>query len=423
MEGLQNIKSEAKKFFRQILLDNRINISEHIDDHQKEMLANHLKRILVRLSKGQRKVITDEMLEEVKESIIAEFLGYGVIEKYIKDPKVTDIIVNAPNQIFIEKEGVLMRADVKFESEQQITSILERMMIESGKRVDLSSPFVDFRLKGGERVTAVIPPIASKSPSLCIRKILRDVFSLKQLIEMGTLSKQLSEFLQCCVRGHINVLISGATGTGKTTFMNILAREFIPKEERIIIIEDTEELVLEEYQHFVRLLTRPPNISGQGEVTLSDLVKLALHLRPDRIIIGEVRGDEAFNFLHIVNTGHDGSMCTIHSNDALDALVRLETLSLMSRFNISRDVVHKFMQLGIHLIVHMVRLGSGKRVVSQVSEFEYDGRNFAIKDIFSLQGATKEGREHYIAQPTGYKPVFLETLKQKVKIPSGFLDI
>ncbi len=422
MEELQRIKNEARKVFQQLLLDNHIDVSSHVDARQKEELAVALKRILIRLSRGYRKIVTEDILEEVKDSIIAEYLGYGVIEKYIRDPKVTDILVNSPDQIFIEKDGILIKGDVKFEDEKQITSIIERMIMESGRRVDWSSPYVDFRLKGGERVTAVIPPIASRSPSLCIRKIMRDIFSLEQLIEMGTLTPKMADFLKYCVKGRLNILISGATGTGKTTFMNLLAKEFIPVNERVIVIEDTEELVLNDNQHFVKLLTRPPNISGEGEVMLSDLVKLALHLRPDRIIIGEVRGEEAFNFLHIVNTGHDGSMCTIHSNDAEDALVRLETLSLMSRFNISKDVVHRFMRLGINLIVHMLRLTNGKRVVSQVSEFDYDGNNFIIKDIFSLQKVVRDGKEDFIAKPTGYKPSFLEELTHRVNIPQNLLE-
>ena len=420
---LDNVKREAKKLFQNMLLGKRMHIEDNINKEQRRELSYSLEKILLSLLGGHRREIDKETLDEMKEDIMAEFLGYGIIEKFVEDPKITDIMVNSPDQIFIEKDGMIEKAAVSFENEHQILSIIERMASDSGKRADLSSPFVDFRIKRGARVTAVIPPIAGISPLLCVRKILRDVFSLDELLKKGTLNRKMLDFLEYCVRARINILISGSTGVGKTTFMNLLIREFVPDEERIVVLEDTEELAIGEPKHHIKLLTRSASITGQGEVKLSDLVKLALHLRPDRIVIGEIRGDEAFDFLHVVNTGHDGSMCTIHANDCEDAFMRLETLSLMSRFNISENLIHRFLKMGIHLIIHMVRLNNGQRIVSQVSEFEYAQGDFIIKDIFSLQrDIIKDNKEIREVKFTGYIPSFFDILRIRANMPDNFFE-
>ena len=420
---INNVKSEAKQLFKGMLLDKRMHIDSSVNEEQRRELSYNLEKILLRLLKEHKRKIERETLYILKEDIMDEFLGYGVIDKFLEDPQVTDIMVNSPGQIFIEKDGVVEKADAAFENEHQIMSIIERMASDSGRRIDLSSPFVDLRIKRGARVTAVIPPIAGKGPLLCVRKILRDVFSLDELLEKRTVNKKMLDFLKYCVRARINMLISGSTGVGKTTFMNLLIKEFIPDEGRVVILEDTEELVVSPHKHCIKLFTRSASITGQGEVKLSDLVKLALHLRPDRIVIGEIRGEEAFDFLHVVNTGHDGSMCTIHANDCADALMRLETLSLMSRFNISENVVRRFLKMGVHLIIHMVRLNNGQRIVSQVSEFEHTQGGFMIKDIFSLHREIKENREVYEAKFTGYIPSFFDILKVRADMPDNFFEL
>jgi len=420
---INNVKNEAKQLFKSMLLEKRRHIDGSVNEGDRRELSHNLERILLRLLGGHRRKIDRETLNGLKEDIMDEFLGYGIIEKFLEDSRVTDIMVNSPDQIFIEKDGIIEKADVSFESEHRIMSIIERMASDSGKRIDLSSPFVDFRIKRGARVTAVIPPISGRGPLLCIRKILRDVFSFDELLEKGTVNKKMLGFLKYCVRARINILISGSTGVGKTTFMNLLIKEFVPDEGRIVILEDTEELIVNEPKHYIRLLTRSANITGHGEVKLSDLVKLSLHLRPDRIVIGEIRGEEAFDFLHVVNTGHDGSMCTIHANDCADALMRLETLSLMGRFNISENVVRRFLKMGIHLIIHMVRLNNGQRIVSQVSEFEHTQGGFIIKDIFSLHREIKEDKEVYDAKFTGYIPSFFDILKVRADMPDNFFEL
>jgi len=420
---ISNVKNEARQLFKSMLLEKRIHVDGSVSKEQRRELSYNLEKILLRLLGGYRKKIDKQTLNILKEDIIDEFLGYGIIDRFLEDPKITDIMVNSPDQIFIEKDGIVEKADVAFENERQIMSIIERMVSDSGKRIDLSSPFVDFRIKRGARVTAVIPPIAGRSPLLCVRKILRDVFSLDELLEKGTVNKKMLDFLKCCVRARINMLISGSTGVGKTTFMNLLIKEFIPNEGRVVILEDTEELIVGASKHYIKLLTRSASITGHGEVKLSDLVKLALHLRPDRIVIGEIRGGEAFDFLHVVNTGHDGSMCTIHANDCADALMRLETLSLMGRFNISENVVRRFLKMGIHLIIHMIRLNNGQRVVSQVSEFEHTQGGFIIKDIFSLHREIKDNKEVYEAKLTGYVPSFFDILKIRADMPDNFFEL
>ncbi len=358
-------------------------------------------------------VLSEQELDNFSLEIVSEVIGYGGLEDLMKDPLITDILVNSPFQVFIEKGGELKRVELNFKSAEEIKTIIERMLTGSSRRIDQFSPFVDFRLDDGSRVTAVIPPV-SISPSICIRKFTAEAFQPQDLINLGTLTPEVLDFLELSVKSRLNILITGSTGAGKTTLLNTLLR-FVPNNERMIIIEDTEELSLSEDFHFLKLLTRSPNIEGKGEITLYDLVRLSLHLRPDRIIIGEVRGEEVFYFLQAINTGHEGSMCTLHANDTFDALIRLETLGLMAKPNIQAEVIKRFLSRGVDLVIHLKRTLQGRRVISQISEVVYEQGDYKVKDIFSLKTEFKEDKETLKGEFTGYIPSF----RNKIKVRTG----
>lgn len=425
MDKFKSIKNEAKRLLKaNILQKSGIVDFSQLEQRQIEHLAGrYIDKILIKLLRQNRISIEKEKLDILKKDIIAELAGFGIIDRLLKDPAVSDILINGPNQIYIERTGMMEKVNVKFGNKEEISSIIEKMMMKSGKRLDASSPFIDFRAEGGARVTAVIPPISPSVPFLCIRKMLKDVLSTEDLKKFGTLDQKLLDFLKYCVRARLNILVSGSTGVGKTTLINLMLREFIPRDERLVIIEDTQELVVEESRHVVRLLTRSPSIERKGEVTLRDLVRLSLHLRPDRIIVGEVRGEEAFHFLHVINTGHEGSMCTIHATDSEDTLNRLEMLSLMGQANIDYKVIRRFLDSGIDLIVNMERLPSGQRIISQVSEFNYQEDRCIINDIFSLQRKVRADKEIYEIKLSGHVPSFWDKLKIRTDIPDDFFDI
>ena len=424
MDELGPIKNEAKNLLKDnILQKSGLADFSQLEQKQIEHLAGrYIDKILTRLLRQSRISIEKQKLDTLKQEIIAELAGFGIIDKMLKDPMVSDILVNGPNQIYIEKRGKLERVNVRFGNAEEVSSIIERMMIGSDRRLNASSPFIDFRTESG-RVTAVIPPVSPLVPFFCIRKVLKDILSIEDLKKFGTVSQKLLDFLRCCVEARLNILVSGSTGAGKTTLVNLLLREFISQDERLIVIEDTQELIVEQSRHVIRLLTRPPSIERKGEVTLRDLVRLSLHLRPDRIIIGEVRGEEAFHFLHAINTGHEGSMCTVHATDNEDALSRLEMLSLMGQSNIDYNVIRRFLNSGIDLIINMQRFQSGRRIVSQVSEFDYQDGHWVVNDIFSLQRSIKDNEEVFEIKLTGYVPSFLDRLKIRSNIPDDFFDI
>jgi len=423
MDKLNSIKAEAKRFFKESVLEQKLKIGPSLKIEYKDMVCQQLDKILSKLLKQSKIDIEEQEFNILKEELIAEVVGYGILEKLIRDPEITDILVNGLNQIYIEKKGKLEKLDLKFDSKEELLFTIERMMVDSGKRVNTSSPFVDFNLGTGARVTVVIPPVSPSTPLFCIRKLLKGILNIEDLVKFGTLNRKLLDFFKYSIKARLNILITGSTGAGKSTLMNLLIREFIPKDERIVIIEDTQEIVIDESCHFIRLITRSPNIERRGEITLRDLVKLSLHLRPDRIIIGEVRGEEAFHFLHAVNTGHEGSMCTIHANNSEDALNRLETLALMDRPNLHSSVIRHFLKSGIDFIIHMTRFPSGQRVVSQVSEFDYKGNSCIIKDIFSLKRSVKNNKEIFEIKSTGHTPSFIDKLKVGSDIPADFFNI
>lgn len=363
------------------------------------------------LSRGER--------AQLQVSLINEILGYGPLQPLLDDPEVTEIMVNGPYQVYVERHGKIELTSVRFRDEQHFMRIIEKILLPLGKRVDERVPMVDARLPDGSRVNVVIPPISLNGPCLTIRKFSRDPFMMGDLISLGTLTPEAAQFLQAAVQAKLNILITGGTASGKTTLLNVLSA-FIPNDERIITIEDTAELQLRQ-DHVVRLEARPPNIEGIGEVTIRDLVRNALRMRPDRIIIGECRGGEALDMLQAMNTGHKGSMTTIHANNPREALSRLETMVLMAGMELPVRAIREQIAGAIDLIVHMARLRDGSRKVMQISEITgMEGDVVTMQDLFVFEheGLDEMGRIRGRLKPTGLRPECYERFLEKgIKLP------
>jgi pilus assembly protein CpaF len=321
--------------------------------------------------------------ERLFSEILDEVLGFGPLEPLLQDPTVSDILVNTYKQIYVEKFGKLEPTDVRFKDDAHLRKIIDKIVSAVGRRIDESSPMVDARLHDGSRVNAVIPPLALDGPMLSIRRFSVDPYELEDLIDFKTLTAQIGELLRGIVQAKLNVLISGGTGSGKTTLLNVLSR-FIPADERIVTIEDSAELQLKQ-EHVVRLETRPPNIEGKGEVTQRELVINSLRMRPDRIILGEVRGKESFDMLQAMNTGHDGSLTTIHANSPRDALMRLETMVAMANFEIPSEFLRRYISSALDVVIQLVRLTDGTRKVISLQEISgMEGNTITMQEIFSF---------------------------------------
>jgi pilus assembly protein CpaF len=342
-------------------------------------------------------------------------LGLGPLEPFVKDPEVTEIMVNNWDTIYVERAGKLYWTGVKFHDEGQLRRTIDKIVAKVGRRVDEASPYVDARLPDGSRVNAIIPPLAIDGPALTIRKFAADPYQTEDLVQFGTLSAQTAQFLDACVRGKVNCLVTGGTGAGKTTTLNVLS-SYIPDDERIITIEDAAELRLQQ-PHVVRLEHRPPNIEGKGEVTIRDLVRNALRMRPDRIVVGEVRGGEALDMLQAMNTGHDGSITTIHCNSPRDALSRLETVVLMSGMELGVRAIREQISSALNLIVHQARLKDGSRRVTHITEIVgMEGDVITLQDIFLFdwsEGVDENGRFKGRLKATGLRPTFLDKLQDR----------
>ncbi len=347
-------------------------------------------------------IATAEFIKEV----LDETLGLGPLEDLIADPEITEIMVNGKDRIYVERHGKLSLCPRKFTSDQQVLGVIERIVAPIGRRIDESTPLVDARLKDGSRVNAIIPPLSIAGPVLTIRKFSPSLLDIGDLIRLKTLAEPIAEFAKICVRARCNILISGGTGTGKTTLLNILSG-FVPEDERIITIEDAAELHLSQ-EHVVRLEARPPNIEGRGEVTIRHLVRNALRMRPDRIIVGECRGGEALDMLQAMNTGHDGSITTIHANSCKDSLLRLETMVLMAGMDLPIRAIREQIVSAVHIIVQLVRLSTGERKIERIAEvIGMERESIILKDIFVLE----EHSGKFKAQ--GYIPEFIKNLMKR----------
>jgi pilus assembly protein CpaF len=346
------------------------------------------------------------------QEIADDILGYGPLEPFLRDPEVTEVMVNGPTTIFIERGGKVYPAEGRFNDDAHLRRTIDKIVARVGRRVDESSPMVDARLPDGSRVNAIVPPLAIDGPTLTIRKFAADPYEAEDLISFGTLTVPVAEFLADCVRGRLNIMVSGGTGAGKTTTLNVLS-SFIPTEERIITIEDAAELQLHQ-EHVVRLESRPPNIEGKGEIRIRELVRNALRMRPDRIVVGEVRDSAALDMLQAMNTGHDGSICTAHSNSPRDTLSRLETMVLMAGADLPLKAIREQVSGALDLIVHQSRFRDGSRRITHVTEVVgMEGDVITLQDIFLFDYAAGYGEGGVplgSLKSTGLRPKFLEKL-------------
>ncbi|HEX9776172.1 MAG TPA: CpaF family protein [Actinomycetota bacterium] len=376
---------------------------EHLEKEVKAALDAIVRREDVRISPIER----DRFVREV----ISDTLGYGPLDVPLADPTVTEIMCNSWQEVWLEREGVLEETDLAFVDEAQYRQVIDKIVAGVGRRVDESSPMVDARLPNGSRVNAIVPPLAIKGPVLTIRKFAEDPYTASDLVNMGTFSLEFVHVLEACVRGKLNVLISGGTGTGKTTLLNVLS-SFIPTDERIITIEDAAELQLQQ-PHVVSLESRPANVEGKGAIGIRELVRNSLRMRPDRIVVGEVRGAEALDMLQAMNTGHEGSLTTVHANAARDALSRLETMVLMAGFDLPVRAIREQISAAIHVIIQLERQRDGTRKVVAVEELQgMEGDTILMQPAFRFHSKLHDGKQIGHLEPTGLRPKFLERLSE-----------
>jgi pilus assembly protein CpaF len=383
--------------------------SENPPVGQREQLV---KQKLTELIPRLKLNLPETIRRQVEHDVLNDLLGYGPIQPLLDDPDVTEIMVNGPKKIYVEKKGQLTKTAMTFEDNDHVLRIIDRIILPLGRRVDADSPTVDARLPDGSRVNAVISPVAIDGPSITIRKFSKDKLTVKQLIDYGSISPQMAEFLRVCVISRLNIVISGGTGSGKTTLLNVLSG-FIPEEERIVTIEDAAELQLQQ-EHIVRLETKAANVEGRGLVTIRDLVRNCLRMRPDRIVVGECRGGETLDMLQAMNTGHDGSLTTVHANTPRDALSRLETLVLMAGMDMPIKVIRQQVSSAVDLIIQQSRLRDGSRKVVAITEVAgMEGDTVVLTDVFKFEQTSvgQEGKVIGLLKPTGIRPLFTPRLE------------
>jgi pilus assembly protein CpaF len=397
-----------------------------LDRIEPDMLKPELRSVVDRILKEDLHTVPLNAMEKEQlfSEILDEVLGFGPLEPLLQDPTVSDILVNTFRHVYVERFGRLEPTDIRFKDDEHLRKIIDKIVSAVGRRIDESSPMVDARLMDGSRVNAIIPPLALDGPLVSIRRFSKDPLELEDLIGFKTLIPQVGEFLKGIIRSRLNVLIAGGTGSGKTTFLNVLSR-FIPVQERIVTIEDSAELQLKQ-RHVVRLETRPPNIEGKGEVTQRDLVINSLRMRPDRIILGEVRGKEAFDMLQAMNTGHDGSLTTIHANSPRDALMRLETMVAMANFEIPTQFLRRYISSAIDVVIHLARLSDGSRKLISLQEITgMEGDTITTQEIFAFKqnGIDETGKVKGRFAFGGVRPKFIERFRMAgIDVPADLFD-
>jgi len=393
-------------------LINRVDL-EKLGKLEADIAREEVRKVLAMLLDEENIPINGSERESITTDVLNEIFGLGPLEPLLADKNISDILVNGARSVYIERRGRLERVDIAFRDDAHLLQIIDRIVSRVGRRIDESSPMVDARLQDGSRVNAIIPPLSIDGPVLSIRRFGSDPLTIKDLIDLKALTPQLVQVLEACVKSRLNVLISGGTGAGKTTMLNSLSG-FIPHNERLVTIEDSAELLLQQ-PHVVRLETRPPNIEGRGEIAQRSLLKNALRMRPDRIIVGEVRGEEAIDMLQAMNTGHDGGMTTIHANTPRDALARLETMIAMANLRISDKAMRQQICSAINLILQVSRLSDGTRKVMSVSEvIGMEGEIITMQEIFKFvrTGVGLRGEVQGQFRPTGIRPRFSDRLEQ-----------
>ena len=395
-----------------------------IGELDRQVLIRHIRHLANDVSRGGNRALSQIDQERLLDELMWEVFGMGPLEPLIRDPAVTDVLVNDPYTVYVERHGRMELTDVIFADETHLMRIIQRIVARLGRRIDAVSPMVDARLPDGSRVNAIVPPLALDGPSLSIRRFGVEALRVHDLLKFESLVPDIVTFLEAVIEARIGCLISGGTGSGKTTLLNALSA-FIPMDERIVTIEDSAELTLQ-HRHRVRLETRPENTEGKGEVSQRDLVRNSLRMRPDRILVGEVRGAEVWDMLQAMNTGHDGSMTTIHANSAYDALARMEMMAALSGIDLPIEVVRNYIAAGIKLVVHLSRLKGGPRKVMHVSEIvgAEDGK-YHLEPIFGFeqQGLNEQGVATGYFYATGYRPQLLERINAYgIDLPDSLFD-
>jgi len=389
-------------------------LKEMAEDHENspDMLSKKIEEMVLNILEKEGEHIPKLDRFRIAREICDDTIAYGPITPLLNDPEVTEVMVNGPDKVYIEKNGKIELTGVFFRNSNHIMHVIERIVTPLGRRIDESMPMVDARLPDGSRVNAIIPPLALNGPIITIRKFFKDPLSIDDLVRFGTLTPQMAGFLEACVKARLNIVVSGGTGSGKTTTLNILS-SFIPDNERIITIEDAAELQLKQ-EHVITLESRPPNIEGKGSITIRDLVRNALRMRPDRIVVGEVRSGEALDMLQAMNTGHDGSLTTGHANSPRDMLSRLETMVLMAGMDLPVKAIREQISSAIHLIIQQSRMRDGSRKITHITEVQgMEGDTIILQDIFVYrqEGVSPNGilKGRFIA--TGIRPRFLEQME------------
>lgn len=397
-----------------------------IESLEKDQLRSQIRLVVEKILREESNNLPLNLAEREKifSEVLDEVLGLGPLETLLKDPTISDILVNTYESVFVERFGKIEKTDIRFKDDTHLRTIIDKIVSSVGRRVDESTPMVDARLQDGSRVNVIIPPLALDGPMVSIRRFAVTPLELEDLIEYRTLTPQIGELLKGIVKARLNVMISGGTGSGKTTLLNILSR-FIPEQERIVTIEDAAELQLKQ-DHVVRLETRPANIEGRGEVVQRDLVRNSLRMRPDRIILGEVRGAESFDMLQAMNTGHDGSLTTIHANSSRDALMRLETMVAMANLDIPGHFLRRYISSAIHVIIQVSRMVDGKRRLVSLQEIVgMEGEVITMQEIFSFKQTRvdEEGNVRGRFAFHGVRPKFGERLKSAgIRLPHEIFD-
>ena len=384
----------------------------HIDQRD---LEQRVTQTLQTVLQSDETPLTAADKSRVAQEVLDDILGHGPLEPYLRDPEVSEIMVNGHDQVYVERAGRLYGAEAAFTDESHLRRTIDKIVARVGRRVDEASPMVDARLPDGSRVNAVVPPVALDGSLLTIRKFAADPFTVDDLVSFGTMTPPVADVLRACVRGRLNILISGGTGSGKTTSLNVLS-SFVPSDERIVTIEDAAELQLRQ-EHVLRLESRPPNMEGRGQIAIRDLVRNALRMRPDRIIIGEVRDGAALDMLQAMNTGHDGSITTVHANSPRDSLARLETMVLMAGIELPERAIREQMASAIDLIIHQARLKDGTRRITHITEVDgMEGAVVTLQDVFTFDfhaGVDETGRYRGTLRSTGLRPRFLDRLADR----------
>lgn len=393
--------------------------NNHTRAEVEELISSYCQRVLddnpMNVPRGERARIVADICDEI--------LGLGPIEPLLKDESITEVMINGPKKIFVERKGKLQLTNVQFHDDAHLMTIIERIVSPLGRRIDEASPLVDARLSDGSRVNAIVPPLSLIGPCVTIRKFTKNPLSIDNLVGFGTLSEEMAEFLEACVKARLNIMVSGGTGSGKTTTLNVLS-SFIPDKERIVTIEDAAELRLQQ-QHVVTLESRPPNLEGRGAITIRDLVRNALRMRPDRIIVGEVRSGEALDMLQAMNTGHDGSLTTGHANSPRDILSRLETMVMMAGMDLPVRAIREQIASALDLIIQQSRIQDGSRKITYITEVQkMEGDTIVLQDLFTYvqTGINESGKSVGYYEASGLQPMFLQKFKMNgVELPQSFM--